>query len=78
MCYGAITQSKASRLVCGTWDEEVCAIGSYEGLKLVDWVVVLIDRGTTVLSDILRDDAATVLQEYYVAALGDCHQLRLS
>ena len=64
MCFGAIPWSGVRRLVCGARDEDARAIGFDEGPKLSDWVAALKDRDITVLRDVLRDEAAAVLQEY--------------
>jgi tRNA(Arg) A34 adenosine deaminase TadA len=64
MCFGAIPWSGVSRLVCGARDEDARAIGFDEGPKLADWVAALNERGITVLRDVLRNEAVTVLQRY--------------
>ena len=67
MCFGAIPWSGVSRLVCGARDEDARAIGFDEGPKLADWMAALNDRGITVIRDVLRDEAAAVLQDYISA-----------
>jgi tRNA(Arg) A34 adenosine deaminase TadA len=64
MCFGAIPWSGVCRLVCGARDEDARAIGFDEGPKLADWVTALNERGITVLRDILRNEAVSVLREY--------------
>jgi tRNA(Arg) A34 adenosine deaminase TadA len=67
MCFGAIPWSGVRRLVCGARDEDARAIGFDEGPKLADWMAALNDRGITVIRDVLRDEAAAVLQDYISA-----------
>lgn len=64
MCFGAIPWSGVSRVVCGARDEDIRAIGFDEGPKLTDWVAALQARNIEVVRDVLRDQAAAVLQEY--------------
>jgi tRNA(Arg) A34 adenosine deaminase TadA len=67
MCFGAIPWSGVRRLVCGARDEDARAIGFDEGPKLDDWVAELDNRGIAVVRDVLREEAAAVLQEYVAA-----------
>jgi len=67
MCFGAIPWSGVRRIICGARDEDARAIGFDEGPKLADWVTALTDRGIAVLRDVLRDEAARVLQDYVEA-----------
>ncbi|MHC4740777.1 MAG: nucleoside deaminase [Planctomycetota bacterium] len=64
MCFGAVPWSGVSRLVCGARDEDARSIGFDEGPKLDNWVEALEQRGITVIRDVLRKEAAAVLQEY--------------
>jgi hypothetical protein len=51
--------------VCGARDEDVRRIGFDEGPKPRNWVKSLESRGISVLRDILREEAQTVLLEYH-------------
>jgi len=64
MCFGAVPWSGVSRLVCGARDADARAIGFDEGDKLPEWQQALEQRGITVMRDVLRADAAAILQEY--------------
>ena len=64
MCLGAIPWSGVSSVVCGARDEDARQIGFDEGTKPEDWQVSLESRGISVLRDILRDEACTVLRQY--------------
>jgi tRNA(Arg) A34 adenosine deaminase TadA len=64
MCLGATPWSGVSRLVCGARDEDASAIGFDEGEKPAEWVPALERRGITVVRDVLREEAASVLREY--------------
>lgn len=64
MCLGAIPWSGIRRLVCGARDEDARSIGFDEGAKLPDWVATLEERNITVLRDVCRSEAATVLRAY--------------
>jgi tRNA(Arg) A34 adenosine deaminase TadA len=64
MCFGAIPWSGVSRLVCGARDEDARRIGFDEGPKLADWTGALESRGIRVMRDVLREEGASVLQEY--------------
>jgi len=64
MCFGALPWSGVTRLVCGARDADARAIGFDEGAKLPDWQQALEQRGITVQRDVLRADAAAVLQDY--------------
>ena len=68
MCLGATPWSGVRHLVCGARDEDARAVGFDEGVKPEAWIGSLADRGITVERDVLREEAAGVLQEY--AALG--------
>jgi tRNA(Arg) A34 adenosine deaminase TadA len=64
MCLGATPWSGVRRLVCGARDEDASAIGFDEGEKPAEWVPALERRGITVVRDVLREEAASVLREY--------------
>ena len=64
MCLGATPWSGVRRLVCGARDEDASAIGFDEGEKPAGWVPALERRGITVVRDVLREEAASVLREY--------------
>ncbi len=64
MCFGAVPWSGVSRLVCGARDADARAIGFDEGDKLPEWQQALEQRGITVMRDVLRAEAAAILQEY--------------
>jgi tRNA(Arg) A34 adenosine deaminase TadA len=64
MCFGAVPWSGVTRLVCGARDADARAIGFDEGDKLPEWQQALEQRGITVMRDVLRADAAAILQEY--------------
>jgi tRNA(Arg) A34 adenosine deaminase TadA len=67
MCLGATPWSGVSRLVCGARDADARAVGFDEGPKTADWQEGLTTRGITVVRDVLRNEAAGVLQEYLAA-----------
>ncbi len=64
MCFGAVPWSGVSRLVCGARDADARAIGFDEGPKMGRWQAALAERGIAVVRDVLRKEAAEVLQEY--------------
>ncbi|GAV20888.1 guanine deaminase [Mariprofundus micogutta] len=64
MCFGAIPWSGIRHLVCGARDEDARAIGFDEGPKMDNWQEALEKRGITVATDICRQEAADVLQQY--------------
>jgi hypothetical protein len=51
-------------LVCGARGEDAERIGFDEGVKPSGWVRSLEDRGSFVAQDVLREEAASVLQQY--------------
>lgn len=67
MCFGAVPWSGVYRLVCGARSEDAQKIGFDEGPKLSAWVEALTDRGIDVVRDVLRKEAAEVLNAYSVA-----------
>ncbi len=64
MCLGAVLWSGVSRLVCGARDQDIRRIGFDEGPKPPDWPAELAARGIAVAQDLLRQEAAAVLDEY--------------
>ncbi len=64
MCMGAVCWSGVRRLVCAARDEDARAIGFDEGPKLPNWPEALAARGIEVVQDVLREEAAAVLQRY--------------
>ena len=64
MCFGAIPWSGVTRLVCGARDEDARRIGFDEGPKLSGWRQALEKRGIEVTRDVLREEAAAVLDLY--------------
>ena len=65
MCLGAVCWSGVRRVVCGARDEDARNIGFDEGPKPQDWVRSLESRGISVVQDVLREQAKTVLAEYH-------------
>ncbi len=64
MCLGAVPWSGVSRLICGARDEDARRIGFDEGSKPANWIGELEHRGIAVVCDVLRKEAAEVLEEY--------------
>lgn len=64
MCFGAVPWSGVRRLVCGARKEDAEAVGFDEGEKPEDWTASLASRGIEVRRDVLRSEAARVLEEY--------------
>lgn len=64
MCFGAVPWSGVKRLVCAARDADARAIGFDEGAKLPDWQQALEQRGIAVQRDVLRSEAAAILQDY--------------
>lgn len=64
MCFGAIPWSGVSQVVSAATDADARAIGFDEGPKLNDWEQALRQRQIMVLSGVLREEAAAVLQSY--------------
>jgi len=67
MCFGAIPWSGVSGLVCGARTADARSIGFDEGIKPVDWVAALNERGISVERDLMRKEVVAVLQEYVTA-----------
>jgi tRNA(Arg) A34 adenosine deaminase TadA len=64
MCLGATPWSGVRSLVCGARDEDARAVGFDEGFKPEGWEGRLEERGIAVARDVLRGEAAAVLQLY--------------
>ncbi len=64
MCFGATPWSGVRQLVCGARDEDARRVGFDEGPKVAAWQDALAERGITVICDVLRTEAAAVLQDY--------------
>jgi tRNA(Arg) A34 adenosine deaminase TadA len=64
MCFGALLWSGITRLVCGARDEDARRIGFDEGPKPGSWEQALEERGIKVVRDVLRREAAAVLDLY--------------
>lgn len=64
MCFGATPWSGVRGLVCGGRDEDARSIGFDEGPKMSDWPSALRERGISVERDVLREEAAAVLNGY--------------
>lgn len=64
MCFGAIPWSGVGRVASAATDSDIRAIGFDEGPKVADWRKTLEDRGIEVISEILREEASDVLNEY--------------
>ena len=64
MCLGALCWSGIKRLIFGARDEDARNIGFDEGPKPDNWICSLETRGISVVQDVLRDQAKTVLEEY--------------
>jgi len=67
MCLGAVAWSGIRKLICGARGSDAEEIGFDEGAKPSSWVEELERRGITVLQDICRNRAVTVLQDYRAA-----------
>jgi tRNA(Arg) A34 adenosine deaminase TadA len=68
MCLGAVPWSGVTSVICGARKDDAEAAGFDEGDKPESWIADLIRRGIGVQRDILRNEAARVLQDY---AAGD-------
>ena len=64
MCLGAISWSGIQRMVCAARDEDARAIGFDEGPKTCQWQAELEQRGIEVITDIQRDQAKFVMEQY--------------
>ncbi len=64
MCLGAIPWSGIRRVVCGAREEDAQRIGFDEGRKPAEGILSLEKQGITVVRDVLRNEAITVLKQY--------------
>lgn len=64
MCFGALLWAGVDSLVCGANKDDAEAIGFDEGPKVEDWVEQLQQRDITVHLEVLRHQAAQVLNDY--------------
>lgn len=64
MCLGATMWSGVTRLVIGARDEDATAVGFDEGPKPHDWIDQFEARGISVVRDVIRAEAARVLDDY--------------
>jgi tRNA(Arg) A34 adenosine deaminase TadA len=64
MCMGAIPWSGIRQVVCGARDEDARKIGFDEGIKPPGWAAAFESRNIRVIRDVLRLQAAEVLNEY--------------
>ena len=64
MCLGATPWSGVRGLVCGAREEDASAVGFDEGAKPSERVSALEGRGVTETRDVLREEAAGMLEEY--------------
>ena len=64
MCFGAVPWSGIGSIICGARKEDAESAGFDEGDKPPDWVESLRRRGISVQRDVLRKEAARVLQDY--------------
>ena len=59
--------SGVRKLVTGARDEDARSIGFDEGPKVADWQDALRSRGIEVVVDVMREEAAAVLDMYAVS-----------
>jgi tRNA(Arg) A34 adenosine deaminase TadA len=64
MCFGAVPWSGVGSLLWGARKEDAEAAGFDEGDKPPDWVRTLEARGIRTAGDVLRAEAAAILQSY--------------
>lgn len=67
LCMGATVWSGVRKLVTGARDEDARSIGFDEGPKVADWQDALRSRGIEVVVDVMREEAAAVLDMYAVS-----------
>jgi tRNA(Arg) A34 adenosine deaminase TadA len=65
MCFGAILWSGVRRVVTGARREDAMNIGFDEGRRPSTWIETLESRGISVTTDVLRDEAASILKKYF-------------
>lgn len=64
MCLGALPFAGIAAVVCGARAEDAEAAGFDEGAKPADWIGALRQRGITVTTDFLREEAVAPLLRY--------------
>jgi tRNA(Arg) A34 adenosine deaminase TadA len=64
MCLGAVRWSGVRRLIIGARTHDVESIGFTEGKKIKDWAGELEQHGVEITRDLMRNEAAGVLQYY--------------
>lgn len=64
MCLGALPFAGVAGVVCGARAEDAEAAGFNEGAKPADWVGALQQRGISVTTDFLREEAVAPLLRY--------------
>lgn len=64
MCFGAIPFAGVRRVVCGATKDDAQSVGFDEGDKPSHWQDSLLRRGISVETEVLRPEAAAVLDEY--------------
>ncbi len=64
MCFGAVLWGGVDSLVCGANKSDAEDIGFDEGPKVADWVAQMRSRRIEVQLEVLRNEAAAVLQAY--------------
>ena len=64
LCLGGAVWSGVRKVVTGARDADARAIGFDEGPKVADWKAALESRGIEVEADVMRAEAASVLEDY--------------
>ncbi|MDH5420789.1 MAG: nucleoside deaminase [Acidimicrobiia bacterium] len=64
LCMGATVWSGVRKLVTGARDQDARSIGFDEGPKVADWQDALRSRGIEVEVDVMREEAAAILDMY--------------
>ena len=64
MCLGAIGWSGIRQIVCGARDGDARKIGFDEGIKPKNWIKKFNRQGISVVQDVMRDQACSVLKDY--------------
>jgi len=67
MCLGAVPWSGVTAVICGARDEDARAVGFDEGDKPAGWIAALGRRDIGVVRDVMRREAAAVLEDYAAA-----------
>ena len=65
MCCGAMVWTKLGRLVYGASDVDLCEILGFEGSECTKIVFEQCGAATEICSGVLRDEALSVLREYF-------------